>query len=95
MLFMEDYQPASCMIDVDEIRRSPNFAVRKFPDAIYIGEVNKDLPETDEDEDPLRQGKGIMLYKNGRIYEGEWRKDLRTGRGYEKYTNGNEYEGDF
>ena len=36
-----------------------------------------------------------MLYKTGRIYEGEWLNDLRHGKGYEKYHNGNVYLGMF
>lgn len=33
----------------------------------------------------MRFGKGVMKYKSGRIYEGEWMGDLRHGQGYEKY----------
>lgn len=38
---------------------------------------------------------GIMVYKNGRIYEGSWLKDMRSGKGFEKYATGNTYEGEF
>ncbi len=58
--------------------------VKKFRDAIYIGEVN---------EKNQRHGKGIMIYQNGRKYEGNWANDLREGRGFEKHNNGNIYTG--
>ena len=40
-----------------------------------------------------RNGKGIMIYSNGRVFEGEWMNDKRNGNGYERYSNGNRYEG--
>ena len=42
-----------------------------------------------------REGKGVMLYRSGRVYEGDWKGELRHGRGYEKYANGNVYIGAF
>jgi hypothetical protein len=38
-----------------------------------------------------RDGKGIMKYENGRIYEGMWDWDVRSGLGFEIYSNGNTY----
>jgi hypothetical protein len=35
---------------------------RKYPDALYIGQITTGK----------RNGKGVMRYKNGRQYEGEW-----------------------
>jgi hypothetical protein len=32
-----------------------------------------------------------MVYSNGRIYEGNWAKDMREGDGFEKYQNKNTY----
>jgi hypothetical protein len=40
-------------------------------------------------------GKGVMIYKSGRVYEGDWKDDLRDGHGYERYANGNVYKGSF
>jgi hypothetical protein len=56
-----------------------------FNDAVYFGEVVKGK----------RIGKGVMRYKNGRQYEGDWDNDLRNGRGFERYANGNKYIGSF
>jgi hypothetical protein len=60
--------------------------LKKYKDAIYIGQVNSEHK---------REGKGIMFYFNGRRYEGDWLKDLRQGRGYEIHPNGNIYVGRF
>lgn len=40
-----------------------------------------------------RNGKGVMRYRNGRQYEGDWELDVRQGRGFERYPNGNSYYG--
>lgn len=34
-----------------------------------------------------------MVYKTGRIYEGNWQKDMRDGKGFERFMNGNLYDG--
>jgi hypothetical protein len=41
----------------------------------------------------FREGMGVMVYGNGRLYEGEWWEDQRHGKGYEVYPNGNNYDG--
>jgi len=73
------------LIVLEEIRKSPNYAVKKYTDAIYEGEF----------KNGKRDGLGLMRYNNGRYYEGGWANDLRDGKGYERYSNGNSYEGDF
>lgn len=56
-----------------------NFKTLKYKDAIYFGQVKrKDGNLTRE-----RVGKGVMIYQNGRVYEGNWLNDLRHGSGYE------------
>ena len=60
--------------------------VRRYKDAIYIGEFNLDQK---------RNGLGVMLYTNGRRFEGNWESDLRSRRGYERHANGNKYQGEF
>ena len=40
-----------------------------------------------------RLGQGIMYYKNGDKYEGEWRNDRREGPGTLRYANGDLYIG--
>ena len=57
---------------------------KKSLKSLYYGEVNKN-----------RNGCGIMLYSNGRIYEGEWLNDVKFGKGFELYPSGNYYLGNF
>ncbi len=42
-----------------------------------------------------RGGSGIMVYQNGRIYEGQWKNDLRCGLGIEHFPNGSLFKGEF
>lgn len=42
----------------------------KFNDAIFMGEMRDELKNGDDTE--IREGLGIMVYKQGRIYEGFW-----------------------
>ncbi len=39
------------------------------------------------------EGKGLMLYKSGARYDGDWKQNLRDGSGTHKYSNGDMYEG--
>ena len=34
-----------------------------------------------------------MIYRSGRIYEGEWLNEHRNGRGFEQFTDGSKYIG--
>jgi hypothetical protein len=85
-MFLEDYKPLSSMIALKDLRECDNFAVKKYSDSIYMGEVSKE---------GFREGKGIIAYKTGRVYEGHWFRDLREGKGYERYPNGNIFDGDY
>lgn len=83
-----EYQMLSNEFDYHElVENSENFGIKRFKDAIYRGEID---PQTNK-----RVGKGVIVYKNGRIYEGEWEDDKRQGRGYERFANGNVYQGEF
>eukprot|EP00347_Sterkiella_histriomuscorum_P019256 403342342 len=70
----------------DDLKRQLDFQILKFKDAIYRGQIKNG---------ERREGLGIMVYDNGRIYEGQWQNDRRHGKGFEKYSNQNTYEGDF
>ena len=67
---MDEYVPESSMINIEEIRNSVHFSIKKFPDAVYFGECIKNGKAK-----LIRQGKGIMKYINNRVYEGEWDDD--------------------
>tara|TARA_B110000285_G_C14762897_1_gene440354 strand:+ start:233 stop:571 length:339 start_codon:yes stop_codon:yes gene_type:complete len=62
-----------------------------FPDAIYRGKYKLDKEKNRE----IRHGLGIMVYANGRTYEGYWRDDKRHGKGFEKFSNGDIFIGHF
>lgn len=83
--FIDEYVPESSEVDIEQIKHSQLLRKKRYVDALFFGEI----------EETKRQGKGVMKYKSGRIYEGEWISDLRHGRGYERYQNGNVYLGQF
>lgn len=57
----------STVFDFDTIKKSENFGMKKYSDAIYKGELLSGK----------RHGYGIMQYKKNRVYEGQWFNDLR------------------
>jgi len=40
-------------------------------------------------------GKGVLTYKDGRTYDGDFIADKREGNGYLTWANGNWYKGEF
>ena len=42
-----------------------------------------------------REGRGIIKWDNGDIYNGEWKDDKKEGKGIYCYNNGQRYEGDW
>ena len=68
---------------------SEHFAIKQYRDSIYKGEIQeKHIPETNKTK-KLRHGKGVIIYANGRIFEGDWVDDQRCGHGSEYFSNGN------
>jgi len=57
--------------------------VKSYKDSYYIGELDS--------ETSMREGLGICVYNNQRVYEGSWLNDKRDGLGFEKFSNGNVY----
>jgi hypothetical protein len=43
----------------------------------------------------LKDGFGVIIYNNNRIYEGQWKNDVRNGKGMEIFSNGNQYIGEY
>ncbi len=66
-----------------DLKQSPSYQVYRYQDSVYVGEVVFGK----------REGRGFMLYKNGRRFEGHWKADKREGLGTEKYANGHIYNG--
>jgi len=61
--------------DYDSIKTQDQFGIKQYKDAIFKGEL----------QNRLREGKGVIIYNNGRVYEGDWSDDKRHGRGYERF----------
>ncbi len=68
----------------DPTKIAEKISIRKYKDAIYIGELGGENK---------RSGNGVMIYQTGRRYEGTWIDDVRHGRGFERHPNGNFYQG--
>ena len=91
--YLDTFEPESLELDFKEMverhksgEEGHKIHVRKYKDAVYFGLVNSEKK---------RNGKGVMIYSNGRKYEGDWKDDVRHGRGYEIHPNLNIYIGEF
>lgn len=51
---------------------SPLAQLKKFRESVFFGEI----------DGGKRIGLGLMLYVNGRVYEGEWKDNFKHGKGY-------------
>ncbi|CDW72018.1 UNKNOWN [Stylonychia lemnae] len=80
------YRMISQLFKYEDLRLMVDFQILKFKDAIFRGQIKNG---------ERREGLGVMLYDNGRTYEGQWQNDRRHGQGFEKYSNLNTYEGEF
>lgn len=84
---IELYEMISEEFDYEKLRKeSAAFNIKQYKDSIYRGEINAKRK---------REGRGVIVYDTGRIYEGLWAKDKRDGRGYELFSNGNTYQGEY
>ncbi len=43
----------------------------------------------------MREGKGIWKFKNGTVYEGQFKNDFKNGIGKETYKTGEVFKGTF
>jgi len=59
---MAQYEMISNEFDYEELKSSANFGIKQYKDSVYRGELDK----------RKRDGKGVIVYMTGRIYEGEW-----------------------
>ena len=64
---------------------------------IHFNQISffKGLINDDGIDFKCKEGKGIMKYNNGDLYEGEWKNDKKEGNGIMKFENGNIYEGEW
>jgi hypothetical protein len=63
---------------------------------VYEGEFNNNPYFAEEGgEEYIREGKGIMRYTNGDVYDGKWDDDYKHGHGIMTYANGDVYTGEW
>ncbi|KAL4487476.1 hypothetical protein ABPG72_006996 [Tetrahymena utriculariae] len=83
--YFETYKPQSNTFDMNELKNNPNLRIKRYKNCIYYGIILEGL----------REGRGILCYYNGRIFEGEWKNDKKHGKATEIYQNGGRYFGNF
>ena len=57
-----EYEMISQLFDYNQISEAEEFAVKRTKNTLYKGTV----------VERRRQGLGVCIYNNGRVYEGEW-----------------------
>jgi len=72
-----EYEMKSDIFPFREVIEQPNFGIKRFKYGVYKGLLNLKTEK--------REGFGVLLYNNGRIYEGAWLEDKRNGQGYEEF----------
>ena len=82
---MSNYIPLSHFVDLNYLRTSTRTETKVCNSSTYFGELYNQK----------KNGMGILIYKNGRIFEGFWMNDLKHGNGFEFYNNGNTYMGEY
>jgi hypothetical protein len=79
------YKPISDLLDMGRISNGSGLEIKRYKESAYWGET----------QESKRHGQGVLLYANGRVYEGNWSANLRNGKGFEKFSNGSTYKGTY
>lgn len=69
----EDYQMISELFDYNQVKNLELFGMKRLKHALYKGCL----------QGKKRHGLGVLVYRSGRVYEGEWQDEKRHGKGYE------------
>ena len=67
-------------------RKSGTYLGGMYEEMFYEGEL---------DDNGEKEGRGKITYRNGNVYDGEWKKNKRDGNGILTHANGATYVGDF
>lgn len=59
------------------------------------GSRRSDTEYVDQEAKYVMHGKGKIVYKNGDVYDGEWRNGSKDGKGKMVYKNGDIYDGEW
>ena len=81
----EEYEMISKLFEYNQICEAEEFNIKRTKNTMYRGTLIE----------RKRQGLGVLIYDNGRVYEGEWQDDRRNGRGYELFSNYSNYIGQY
>lgn len=67
------YQMVSDIFDFNELKDLDNFYIKRYRknNATYKGQISLETKK--------REGLGVLIYDDGRFYEGAWLKDKRNG----------------
>jgi hypothetical protein len=57
---------------METLQANPQTQLKKFRESVFLGEIR----------DNKRNGWGLMIYANGRVYEGTWKDNYKHGKGY-------------
>ena len=85
MLYLQQYQPIALDFDLSSLRTSTALRTKKYKTSTYYGELRSNAKE----------GLGVMLYQDGKVYEGQWKADKKEGQGAERLANTALYIGQF
>ena len=77
----------SDIFDFKELMQREDFGIKRYKYGTYKGQISE--------ANGKRDGYGVLIYNDGRVFEGFWVNDRRDGIGYETYKNGNFYQGTF
>lgn len=97
---VDNYTFRNSDIQKEKVMESQFMKIKKYKDCIYFGEVLNGKRHGTGTHLPLIfflnvLSIGVMVYVNGRVYEGEWENELKHGKGLEISPNGNTYKGQF
>ena len=73
------------MFPINSLKESKELKVKYYKESTYYGEVHNGK----------RHGTGVLVYRCGRVYEGEWMHDQKRGYAAEKFPNGSVYKGQY
>ena len=79
-----------CNFEGSELENKYFYKILEEKDGTYKGIIG-----LGHDSIFIKQGKGNKAYKDGKLFEGEWKNNKREGKGSLKYENGNVYEGEW
>ena len=100
-----NYEPSPTPDGIETVFK-PQMKLKNVRDEIYEGDwtkkglkhgrgimINKRGVHEGYYNKDMKNGRGRMIYFDGRVYEGEWKENLWHGNGTIDFQNGSRYEG--